>query len=184
MLIKDNSGLTLLEMIVSISLFVVALLSVTQIFILVIEGQRNAIAARNVQENMRYALEVMAKELRNAHLDNGECGADDPVNVDDDLIYDDDNLGNYLKFKNYHHECAQYSLENDAEGIGRIKITRDNNSGYITPNEINVANLKFNTSDGSAQPLVTIKIDIETVGGKVKHKQEMEIQTTISARYY
>ena len=179
--IKDQKGVTFLEIIVSISLFAVSVISIVQIFFLVLDSQRNAIGARNIQENIRYAFEVMSKELRMARLDNGDCSL-----VDDDKIYDDNDLGVYLRFKNYHNECVEYSLENDANGIGRIKIERDSDSGYITPDEIDVNNLKFIVDDDyhHGQSITTIKADVETVRGLLKNKQEMEIQTSISSRYY
>jgi prepilin-type N-terminal cleavage/methylation domain-containing protein len=55
-----EDGFTLMEMIVAISLFVVVMLSATQIFRMIIEGQRSAIASQSIQENIRYFFEVMS----------------------------------------------------------------------------------------------------------------------------
>ncbi len=174
--LKNNSGTTLLEIIVSISLFAVAVISVVEIFTLVLDSQRNAIASSNVQENMRYAFEVMTKELRMARIDSGDC-----ADVGDTEIYHVNIDNDELFFKNYHNECIHYYLEDSG-----IKVDKNLNSGYLTPDEIKISNLKFIVQDNyhSKQSMVTMKMDIETVGGKVKNKQEMKIQTTISSRYY
>ena len=174
--IKNNSGTTFLEIIVSISLFAVAVISVVEIFMLVLNGQRTAIASRNINENMLYAFEVMNKDLRMAHIDSGDCS-----NVADTSIYDVNASGDELYFKNYHSECIHYYLEND-----RIKVDKNLDSGYLTPDEIKVSNLKFIVQESNQleQAMVTMKMDIETIGGKAKNKEEMKIQTTISSRYY
>ena len=64
--IKNNLGVTLIELIVAVALFSVTILSAMQIFQMVVEGQRSAIAAQSVQESMRYAFEIMSKEIRMA----------------------------------------------------------------------------------------------------------------------
>lgn len=178
--LKNNSGTTFLEIIVSISLFAVAILSVLEIFTIVLDSQRNAIASRNINENMLYAFEIMGKELRMAHIDSGDC-----LDVGDTNIYDVNASKDELFLKNYHNECIHYYLEDN-----RIKVDKDSTSnslsGYLTPDEIKVSNLKFIVQDNyhTKQSMVTMKMDIETVGGKVKNKEEMKIQTTISSRYY
>jgi len=63
---KSDRGFTLIEVIVSVALFSVIILGATQIFSLVIDSQRSAIATQNVKESLKYFLEVTAKEMRMA----------------------------------------------------------------------------------------------------------------------
>ncbi len=173
---QNNLGVTLLEMMVAVAIFSVVMLSATKIFQMVIESQRSAIAAQNLQESMKYAFEVMAKEIRMAQKPIGnECGGNLA-----DKVYLDLASGKTLKFKNINNECVKYYLDNN-----RLKIDRDADSGYITPDEIEVSNLEFIVIDdvGNEQSMVTMKMDIKAVG-KGLHKQTMKIQTTISSRYY
>src|SRR3989339_604522 len=65
-LIKNKKGFTLMELIVSMAIFSASILMATGVFKSAIEGQRSAIAAQNTQESMRYAFEVMSKEIRGA----------------------------------------------------------------------------------------------------------------------
>lgn len=170
----------MIEMIVAVSIFAITVVSLTEIFTLMLNGQRSAIASRNLQENMRYAFEVMAKEVRMAHVNASWHNVIFCPNITDGKIYESGGInGTELRFKNYHNECTVYSLDN-----GRIKIERDGIWGYITPDEISVSGLKFLVTDNysTRQSFVTMKMDIETVG--MKNNQNMTIQTSLSSRYY
>ena len=178
-ILKNNSGVTLLELTVAVAIFSTVVLSATQIFKMVVEGQRSAIAAQHTQESMRYALEVMSKEIRMAQKAIGnECGPQ--LNG---KVYNIQ--GNRFQFKNINNQCVEYSLEDDANGVSRLKIRRDIVSGYITPDEIKVSDLKFDVIDnvGTDQPSVTFKMIVRAVG-KELHKSEIKMQTTVSSRYY
>ncbi|MDP3043011.1 MAG: prepilin-type N-terminal cleavage/methylation domain-containing protein [bacterium] len=179
-IIKNNFGTTLLEMLVAVALFSITILAATEIFQMVVEGQRNAVAGQNTQENMRYALEVMSKEMRMAQKSIGnECGPQ--LNG---KVY---NLqGSRLQFKNIYGECVEYQEQSLRFQIKRYPAGNPPGlTDYITPDEIEVSNLKFIVNDnvGSIQSSVTVKMDIEAVG-KALHKSKIKIQTTISSRYY
>ena len=184
-----QSGVTLLEMLVAVSLFSVVVLAATGIFKMVTEGQRNAIAAQNIQENMRYAFEAMSKEIRMAQKSEHNCESV----VGDLAVYKVYNVtaniqGDILYFKNKNGDCVAYYLEDDA-GISRLKVYRGTSANFITPNEIKVSNLKFNVIDDdigafhTVQPLVLMTMEVEAIG-KAMHKQSMRIQTAVSSRYY
>lgn len=178
-ILKDKKGITLLELIVAVGIFSVVVLLATAIFKTALEGQRSAIAAQNLQESMRYAMEVMSKEMRTAQKDVGAPGQ--CPNVGNGVVYDLSASGDEIDFKNYNSECVNYRLNGT-----RLEITRDGASGFITPNEISISNLKFDVIDNvpAEQSRITINMDIETVGGKDANKQSATIQTSVSARYY
>jgi len=177
-IINNKEGLTLLELTVAVAIFSVMMLALTQIFNMVIRGQRNAIAAQNIQESMRYAMEVMSKEIRMAQKDVGGPGQCPLVGNGD--VYSINAQGDKLYLKNYQGKCVTYSLNGT-----RLEIERNGISNFITPDEIKVSNLAFSIVDnvGVDQSMVTMKMDIEAVG-KAMHKQSVTLQTTISARYY
>ncbi len=194
-IIKNQKGVMLIEMLVSIAVFSVAVILATSIFKSVIEGQRSAIAAQNTQESMRYALEVMSKEIRMAQKSEDTCDVILTINATDE-VYNTDVNNEELYFKNKDGYCVAYYLDLDPNGVTRLKIDRwdgvNNISGYITPDEIDVSGLKFSVADNlinsppgnKNQPRVTIKMEVEMAEGKAIHKQKMKIQTTVSARYY
>lgn len=170
---KNNRGFTLMEMIVAIALFSAAMLSVTELFQMMVEGQRNSLAAQSVQESLRYTQEVISKEIRMAQKSGAaECsGISDKVyETNSDKLY----------FKNMDGKCVTYELDS-----GKFKITRGTDSGYITPANITIANLKFVVhNDVLIQPFVTIKMDAEYNTNKEINKSKIKIQTTISSRHY
>ena len=60
----NNRGVTLLELMVSISIFSLMLVAVFSVSSNVITGQREAIALQDASENIRYFMEVASKEIR------------------------------------------------------------------------------------------------------------------------
>lgn len=186
-IIRNKRGVTLLEMVVAVSLFSIVILSATDIFRLVIEGQRNAIASQNMQESMRYAFETMAKEIRTAVASNHDCeflfgSPVDAVNRVYNTTSNGD--GDILYFKNQNNICTAYYLEN-----GAIMVMRGGDIAATTPAKIKISNLNFDVVDNligdpaSVQPLTTMRMDIEAVG-KEMHKEAMKMQTTLSSRHY
>lgn len=174
--IKNNKGVTLLEMVVAVAIFSVAVLAAMGIFNMAIEGQRNVIAAQNLQESLRYSLEMMGKEIRMAQK---VSGSDCPGFGMGNKVYR--TSASELYFKNIKGECVKYFLDNN-----RLKIKRADNEDFLTPDEIKINKLNFYVVDdgvASEQSRVTVLIEAEAVG-KEMHKQKMQIQTTISSRYY
>jgi len=176
---KAETGVSLIELVVSVTLFSVLVLASTQIFKMVIDGQRSAIAAQNVQENMRYAMEKMSKEIRMAQISNQDCNGAAIYKV-----FNTAETGQELYFKNKNGDCVTYYLENN-----RLKIIAGAVADYITPAKIEVSNLKFYINDDlisafhSKQPYVTMAMDVKAIGLAI-HEQKMKFQMTISSRYY
>lgn len=181
------SGVSLAEVIVSVSIFSVIIISSTQIFKLVIDGQRNAIATQNVQESLKYFLEVIGKEIRMARIDKGFCPG-----VPDDKIYyrTTSSSTDTLSFRSYYDECVTYYLAPDPtnSAIKRFKITRVTNgidlTGFISPKKITLDTLKFSVSDDNQnQPAVTISLKAHAVNS-AQFSSEMSVQTTLTSRFY
>ena len=180
---KNNQGVSLIELVVAITLFSVLILSSTQIFQMVVDGQRSAVSAQNLQENMRYALEKMSKEIRTAVVSNQDCLGSAEYKVFNKITDADGN--DRLYFKNKNGQCVIYYLDE-----ARLNITVDGQAPvFITPAKIEVNSLKFYVVDdliGAAhgvQPYATMMTDIKAKG-PAAHEQPMKIQTTISLRYY
>ncbi len=176
----EKKGFTLIEVLVSVSLFAIIIISATEIFKLSIDGQRSALASQNVQENLKYFLEVTAKEIRMAKRNNGHCSE-----LGYDVIYSfsSNSYGDILKFRNYNDECVTYSLDED-DGNLRFRIARDSQSDYISPDKIRVDSLRFIEAVGSTtQPMITMKLRAWALG-QGQFKSDMTIQTSLTSRYY
>jgi len=175
---QQKSGFSLIEVLVSVFLFVVIILSSTEIFRLVIESQREAIASQNVQESLKYFYEVIGKEIRMARRNDGKCPQ---VPVLKMFMVTNNGVNNALHFQNYHRQCVTYELALDGESQ-RFKITRDLNSDFISPKKIFIEKLRF-VLDEIGQASVTIYLEAHALGS-TRFKTEMHVQTTITSRYY
>jgi len=178
----QSAGFSLMEVIVSVALFSVIILSMTQIFKMVIDSQRNALATQNVQESLKYFLEVVGKEIRMAQKNEGVC----PGIPDDEIYIISSNAnGATLYFKNYYKQCVTYSLDAIGEQQ-RFRITRGTDSDYISPAKIKIDSLAFIAATGVAsttQPAITLSLKAHALG-QGEFKSEMDIQTTMTSRYY
>ncbi len=185
---NDKAAFSLIEILVSVSLFVVIIISTTSIFKLSIDAQRNSISSQNVQESLKYFLEVVAKEMRMAQKDRGDCSGD-PGNSNKVFIISGDN--HILSFKNSYGECVTYRIEN-LNGVERFLVNRRltdgsvNREDFISPGKINIDSLKFylkgSYSDNS-QEMITINLKASATD-EDKFKSEMVIQTSVTSRYY
>lgn len=182
---QSSSGFTLLELVVGMGIFSLVVLSATAIFQKVVEGQSMAIAAQNTQEAMRFASEAISKEIRMAERDfDGKCNDGEAGEV---FAVRDSNTKLY--FRNEYGECVAYASINNFFVVSRIPEASfsgvsGHNSNYddITPDEINVSNLKF-YERGDLQEAVTITMTVNSKGRYLLQSQ-MDMETTISSRYY
>lgn len=187
-LINNKSGFTLMEMLVSVALYSVAILAATSIFQAVANGQRDAIASQNIQESTRYALEMMSKEIRTAKVNpnDSSCG------TANNKIYNQ-TPGDLtsIYFVNQDNECVTYTFDFSNKSIMVRRVVGGTNYGPVplTPSGISINDLKFIIIDNSVgvnniQAKVIVSIEVEYKTNKPEQKQTMRIQTTISSRHY
>ncbi len=195
--IPGQAGFTLIELLVAVSIFTFALLVATDLFQRITQSQRYTIAAINIEENMRYALEIISKEIRNAQSPVGSCINGNPGDDDNTYsalksngnpvgsIYKGQGAGQGLAFRNKYGQCTYYYLDN-----GRLMISRDGTVYPITPLNIKINNLSFYVIGPSNDPgynnekwTATIYLQAEVVQ-KANEKQSLDIQTTVTSRYY
>lgn len=186
----DKKGFTLIEVMVSVVLFTVIIMSVTSIFKLAIDAQRNAIAAQNVQESLKYFFEITGKEIRMAIKNDGSCDVTF-VPIGSIFGFAVNSYGSTLHFKNYIGECVTYFREEDYGGVMRFAVARETFGGtkvdFISPEKININSLYFILRGGPTpsdpQPLITMNMSASAIGSS-KFQSNMTLQTSISSRYY
>jgi len=168
-----ETGVTLLELVVALGLFSVVMLSATQIFNMVMQAQRDAIISQQMQEDMRYLMEIMTKEVRMAQVDkHGTC-------VDANKVYYTN--GNYLDFMNIEGQCVRYF-----EQGGRFMVRRGGTTEAVTSDNVEISNLNF-IQFGEVpleQPRIVINADIEIGGEGGVPRKTVDFQTSISTRHY
>ncbi len=188
-MIGNKKGFTLIEVMVSVVLFTMIIMSVTSIFKMAIDAQRNAIATQNVQESLKYFFEITGKEMRMAVKNNGDC---DTAIVPIGSIFglETNSYGDTLYFKNYAGECVSYFLEKDYNNVLRFAVSRQKGSvrqvDFISPEKISINSLHFVLRSGGVyifQPQITMNMSASAASSS-KVQADMTLQTSISSRYY
>lgn len=174
---KQQSGVTLLELVVAISLFTMLILSVTQIFNMTLRVGSNVVASQKVQKEMRYIFEVISKEIRMAKVDkDGTC-------IDQDWLYQIFDGDQELRFLNKDDECVVYDFVDNDFVIRRGNSFPPSDSEELTSDEIVVEDLEFRRFGYTPleQPMILLRM---TVYNKSDPNKKMKLQTTISSRDY
>ena len=158
---NKESGLTLIELIVAIGIFGLVVSMGFGIFSIAITSQRRIIALKNVEDNIRFALESMAREIRTGQNFSGGIGL--------------------LSFTNAKGEAVIYRLSGSI-----IEKSSDGGTNYlpVTGSDTTVNYLNFYLAGQAAndglQPRITVTIGaISQVGNQ---NSNLKIQTTVSAR--
>lgn len=167
--LKENKGFTLIEILVSISIFSVVMLITTSGFIGALRTQRQSSAFTYVNDDLSSVLEQMAREARTGEnfCANGTLCPSSSV----------------LSFVNASGMTVTYCLQGDA--LERVLGSDCASGSEVTSNNVSVQYLKFiisgNQSNSGYPPRVTI-----LVGAKPKDKTSAffmaNLQTTVSAR--
>ncbi|MBU4141964.1 prepilin-type N-terminal cleavage/methylation domain-containing protein, partial [Patescibacteria group bacterium] len=165
--IQNEKGISLVELVVAVSIFSLVMIAATGIFISAIKAQKAIIAKQNVANNMRYAMEFMAKEIRMAQVDNTDPtltfndGAGNPFNNgDDSTISFFISSGNQIKYSLFGNKILRTNLT--------TADTADDDQS-ISSNEVSITGLNFkinnwNLTAGPA-PLITIFMTAEAKNG-------------------
>lgn len=159
---KKNKAFTLIELMVGVTIFIVVISLVVSLFMMGVKGQRKLIAIQNIQDNARYLLEFMAKEIRMSVINNSTAET--------------------LNITRPDGESVSYVFTN--QRIDRL-TDGPSTSGPLNSDEILVNGLFYTLGVGQGdnqQPRVTIVMKIEIAGNRQEEKSEVNIQTTICPR--
>ena len=183
--IKFTGGFTLIEVLVSVSIFSIVMLVSTGAVFSIVEANKKAHTLKSVITNLNFTLESMVRDVRVGSQFSCGAGGDCPAGG---------SIFSYRANRNLiggsQNDFIRYSLMTDSEGIKRIQkeITGDGTPSVtqITAREINITSLKFyviGTQPSLAdtkQPKVVITI--RGYAGAGNTKSDFNIQTTISQR--
>jgi len=177
-----RNGFTLIELIVAVSIFSIAVSSLSALFVTGLRGQRSAIAQQNLVDNARFALERMARQIRMAQRD--ETGACTGVTTDR-LTFKAS--ASSLTFLDYRAppKCVRYELTSGKILMYPDLVLQPLVSYEISSSDITVTQLEFLVQGGAAsdgeQPRITMVFKAEA-GASPQALAKVQLQTTISAR--
>ncbi len=175
-ILKKGKGFTLIEIAVSIGIFLIILISASGILVSAIKNQRRNLSSQEILSQTSYALEYMSRAMRMAKKDDLggiNCLLGDKIN------YEITHSGQGIKFLNSKDECQEFFLEN-----GQLKENKDGNADFLTSdnflvNSFNIAVSGQGQTD-ELQPKATIFLDIQAVNQDSPAR--LKIQTTVSQR--
>lgn len=177
-------GFTLIEMLVSIGIFIILTIALTGIFVSSSRVQSRTLATQELMSQSSYVLEYMDRFLRMAKKDvSGSCTGTAGANYNPP-----ESISNTITFLDYNNVCHQFVLENNQIKEKKF-ISGSWVSAEITSSKVKVNNLKFSVIGGSQpptntlQPKITILIDIESKSQIVDPVPKIKVQTTISQRH-
>jgi len=180
-----KKAFTLVELLVGVSIIVVAFTLATNYFIRGVRVQKRVLDLREVLDSLSYVLEYTASQLRMAKRD--DVAIEFPglgSQTKNCLTKNEGNFeasGNSILFRNYKNQCQKIYLDGE-----RIKVSFDAGSPLdLTPSYLEVQSLQFIVSGDNVspkdtlQPRVTILIKAQK---KNRPDTQITVQTTISQR--
>lgn len=180
-----QKGFTLIELMVATSLFVVVATVSVMALITVKDANAKAQTKRNVLDNLNFAVENMARNLRVGK--NYSCDSDVVV-----IPGKDCNGGTKITFTDYQGDHVTYSLSSDTNLRIMKKVIGITNPGRtnaealpITSPDIQIETLRFivrgAATTGAPQPFAVIFIEGVAKPG-TKLETRFKIQTSASQR--
>lgn len=173
---KEEKGFTLIEMLVSISLFSVVLVIILGAMLTIIDVNRKAQALASVINNFNASVESMNRVIKSAEPDS--------------IQITDNNTRLKLTINNaYGLVGPQASMSGDVDVVfrfneedGRIERSLNNGSSFlsITSQDVTIQRLRF-LEVGSLQPEIIIIMAGEAGVSEIS-KTTFDIMTTVSQR--
>lgn len=177
--LKTNKGFTLIELMMSMSIFMLVMTISMGSIIGIFDTNRKSQALKTVIANLNLAIESMAREMRFG--ENYHCGSSgeitEPQNCPDGVG------GDFVSFWSSDDEQIVYRLR---EGVIEKSVDGGVNFTAITGDEIDIQGLTFyvlgaGAQTPSQQPKVLIKVSA-VAGADSDSQTEFALQTLVSQR--
>ena len=158
---KINSGVSLLEILVVVSIFAVLGILITRSIILTLSGSKKSESIIKVRENLNYSLGVMERQLRNANS---------VETCESTLINYSDQNGNASTFS-----C------NDMDTIGYVA----SGSSRLTNTGVDVIACTFDCNNNSGRTsLVEINLEAKDASASGEQNTDVTASTKVFLRNY
>ncbi len=171
----QNKGFTLVELLVSISVFSLIVSAMSGAFISTIRAQRKSVAFQQLLEQTSYVEEYMSRSIRMGKKDiSGAC-----ISAKSNYEITRDDKG--IKFLNYNKDCQEFYVSDSQLWENKNGVDLALTSSNLIVESINIE-LSGNSQADNFQPRVTIFLKVKGAGSKPEEQPEIKIQTTISQR--
>lgn len=160
-IISNKKGFTLIEMIVSMGVFVIIMTISMAAFLNIIDMQRKTESFRKLNDNLNFSMEIIMREIMEGNNYPSSCGSG----------------------------CSTFSFEllgkSIVYSISGNSITRRFDGGNplsITSSDVKIVNLRFTVIGTGSLKMINISISAITNNSKEKLKSKINLQTTVSQR--
>lgn len=179
MKLNNKRGVTLIELIISLAIFVIVVVIVLSIFIDIIRYTRESTQKQSLQDHAQFLFALMSKEIRMAKINKeGACDAyfkdvdNNPATtflIGPNQLYVTNSSHNELRLMNYNGECVRYFTKDDVNNnlnkrlIAERCLPDGSTDGcsskktyYVTPGAFKIENLYFSITNFSEDDQVDI----------------------------
>lgn len=196
---KTGAGFTLVEVVVALSIFAIATVYSISIFVQSNIVQKRTANIQRVMADARYALEVMAREVRMGNIDYAyanytrELGGS--LTFPQAELAIRDVLNQPIRFRRFQIEAGRYSLQ----VCSGQDVCGEGDWLDITPQNLSVVNLAFYIAPekdpftwdaaladypADQQPRVTIILETKSLYKDLPTERISHLQTTVTSRKY
>ena len=175
----------MVEMLVAITIFLMLIGIISQIFISALRQQRKSLVSQQLLDQTSYVMEYMSRALRMAKKEISDgCLLQGGLNYEATRFDSDTQTYSGIKFINHLQgdDCQEFFLEN-----GQLKYWKKSAGETLplTSSKFEITSLKFFLTGAlqsdKLQPRATIFLSIKERGAS-KDFPEIKIQTTVSQR--
>lgn len=170
---KNSSGFSIMEAVVSAAVFATVVVSSMGVYLATVKLDAKSRAERSVQQNARFIMDFIAKEVRNGSIDYGATqGAHRLV-----LVNQQDQQEIF--------ELGGTDLEFDKPAIGVTTLNSDDVRVTRFDVYLNPASNPFVlANDVHIQPHVTVVMRLESTFAKNTESSSIDVQSTFAVREY
>lgn len=178
---QNQNGFTLLEMVVSIGIFSVVIVATIGLMLSISSAQIKASNIQAVQDNIRFGLELLTKEIRTGSNFSitGSCG---PAGS---KITFDATSGRRVYFWDATNLRIMRAKENiisaDCDGATGKAVPFSAEDIFIDRFQIETRGIGAAGSD-DGQPIITLTLRARSKTPKIQLESAMDIQTTVTPR--
>jgi len=178
-LIKKNNklGFILIEMIAVMGIFSIATVIISAVYLNANNLHQNTISYQRLQNDGRYMIEKMAREIRGREIDWDRTLISIGGSVDC-ITFKKDEFGEVVKISlDNLTDNLRYIVDEEIATLNASDAAVTRCSFSITPNP-------SEDDQKNYQPKVTILLQIKNRNINPKYEREITLQTTISSRVY
>jgi type II secretory pathway pseudopilin PulG len=187
---RNQKGFTLIEAVVSASVFAFVMTSVLGVYLSALQIDSKTRAERAVQQNARFILEFLGKEIRNGSINYDEYGG--TINYTSGYTSD-------LYIVNQLDEQERIFCDNSDPANPKLRLTKAEGTTDLNSDKVKVTRCAFYVSPSTnpfavlgtvpappnQQPFVTVVIQLQAqYSGRNIDQAVMNLQSTFTVRDY